>query len=96
LYQGLTEGLLLFAFLWFQQKYLVQNNRYRHGITGASFLMGYGLLRFMTEFAREPDVQLGFVLGSFSMGQVLCFIMIVSGAFVMNHVYKSQKIMGAK
>jgi phosphatidylglycerol:prolipoprotein diacylglycerol transferase len=74
----------------------VQNNRYRHGITGASFLMGYGLLRFMTEFAREPDVQLGFVLGSFSMGQVLCFIMIVSGAFVMNHVYKSQKIMGAK
>ena len=45
----------------------------------ALYLIGYGLVRFIIEFFREPDEHLGFVLFSFSMGQVLCFLMILSG-----------------
>jgi phosphatidylglycerol:prolipoprotein diacylglycerol transferase len=48
---------------------------------GALFLLGYGLFRFLVEFAREPDRQLGFVaLHWMSMGQVLCLPMILFGA----------------
>ena len=92
LYQAVTEGLLLATILFLMQDRLLKSHRYRDGIVGASFLIGYGLFRFVTEFAREPDKQLGFVLGPFSMGQLLCFIMVVAGALVMIHVFKSQTI----
>mgnify|MGYP001764654908 CR=1 FL=1 len=36
-------------------------------------------IRFFIEFYREPDAHLGFVLGPFSMGQLLCFAMIAAG-----------------
>jgi len=38
----------------------------------ALFLILYGFFRFFVEFFREPDAQLGFILGPFTMGQVLC------------------------
>ena len=40
------------------------------------------LVRFIIEFFREPDDHLGFVLLSFSMGQVLCAFMIAAGGFL--------------
>ena len=48
----------------------------------AFYIMGYGVVRFFIEFFREPDVQLGFVLGPFSMGQLLCLLMILAGAAI--------------
>ena len=45
--------------------------------------MGYGLVRFFIEFYREPDSQLGFVLASFSMGQILCIVMMARGAAIL-------------
>ncbi len=92
LYQGFTEGIILFVVLYLQQSYMLKKGIYRTGITGATYLIGYGLLRFLVEFTREPDAQLGFVVGAFSMGQVFCFVMIVSGVFVMNHVLKTQSV----
>jgi phosphatidylglycerol:prolipoprotein diacylglycerol transferase len=66
LYELLLEGVLLFAILWTVKGRL----RFTGGVT-ALFLMLYGLFRFLVEFVREPDQQLGFVLGPFTMGQVL-------------------------
>ena len=43
------------------------------------YICGYGFVRFFIEFFREPDYQLGFVLGFLSMGQVLCLLMMVTG-----------------
>ena len=43
------------------------------------FLILYGSFRFFVEFFREPDAQLGFILGPFTMGQVLCGVMILLG-----------------
>ncbi len=91
LYQGLTEGILLFLFLWGLEKYTIKIGKYRTGLVGASFLIGYGVLRFITEFAREPDKQLGFVLGPLSMGQILCAIMVVAGIGVLIHVLRTEK-----
>jgi phosphatidylglycerol:prolipoprotein diacylglycerol transferase len=48
-------------------------------LLAAAFLIGYGLVRFLLEFARQPDAQLGLVLGPFSMGQLLSATMIAVG-----------------
>ena len=92
LYQALTEGILLFTILSLLQRSLIARGKYRYGLIGGSFLVGYGGLRFLTEFAREPDVQLGFVLGPLSMGQVLCAIMMASGIGVLIHATKASPL----
>jgi phosphatidylglycerol---prolipoprotein diacylglyceryl transferase len=78
LYEGLLEGPILFAVLWWLRK--------RTRVPGevlAAFLMGYGICRFSVEFVREPDPQLGFVFHGLTMGQVLCLLMIASaGALI--------------
>jgi phosphatidylglycerol---prolipoprotein diacylglyceryl transferase len=75
LYESLLEGWVLFALLWLMK----DGKRIPQGGLLALFLILYGCFRFFVEFFREPDPQLGFVLGPFSMGQVLCFLMIVGG-----------------
>jgi len=77
LYEAFFEGIVLFALLWF-----IRKKRPFEGFLAALYLIGYGFARFFIEFVREPDAHLGFVLGPFSMGQVLCFIMIISGVAV--------------
>jgi phosphatidylglycerol:prolipoprotein diacylglycerol transferase len=37
------------------------------------------VFRFFLEFFREPDPQMGFIIGPFTMGQVLCSIMVAAG-----------------
>ncbi len=91
LFQGLTEGILLFLLLSFVQKRLLAKGKLKHGMIGATFVAGYGVFRFFVEFTREPDPQLGFVLGMFSMGQILCFLMIVASVFQWIYVSKTQE-----
>jgi phosphatidylglycerol:prolipoprotein diacylglycerol transferase len=74
LYEALFEGLVLFAVLW-----AVRKRPMPSGATLALYLIGYGTARFFIEFVRQPDAQLGFVLGPFSMGQLLCGAMIITG-----------------
>ena len=75
IYQFLLEGLLLFVLLWFYAR--------RESATGqvaAAFVFGYGVLRFVAEYFREPDSFLGLLALGMSMGQWLCVPMIVAGA----------------
>jgi phosphatidylglycerol---prolipoprotein diacylglyceryl transferase len=74
LYESALEGFLLFAVLW-----RLKDKKIPEGAILAFFLIFYGVFRFFIEFFREPDAQLGFILGPFSMGQVLCFLMILGG-----------------
>ncbi|MGH7208583.1 MAG: prolipoprotein diacylglyceryl transferase family protein, partial [Nitrospiraceae bacterium] len=53
-----------------------------------SFITGYGLCRVVVEFFREPDFHLGFILGPFSMGQILSAPMILIGAFMLAWGYQ--------
>lgn len=61
------------------------------GAISAMFLIGYGVFRFLVEFTREPDPQLGFVLGPFTMGQVLSVPMIVVGAVLLWYVQRQDR-----
>ena len=74
IYQFLLEGLLLFVVLWIYAK----KPRGLGQVSGA-FLVGYGVLRFIAEFFREPDDFLGLLALNLSMGQWLCMPMIAAG-----------------
>ena len=74
LYQFAGEGVLLFLIVW------IFSARPRPvGQVSGVFLIGYGVFRFLAEFAREPDAFLGFLAGGLTMGQLLSLPMIVIG-----------------
>ena len=73
-YQLLLEGLLLFALLWWQARKPQPVGR----ISGF-FLIGYGAMRFVAEYFREPDAHLGLLALGLSMGQWLCVPMVLIG-----------------
>jgi phosphatidylglycerol:prolipoprotein diacylglycerol transferase len=68
------EGGVLFLILWF-----LKDKELPAGGLLAIFLSLYGVFRFLIEFLREPDPQLGFILGLLTMGQTLSAFMIVGG-----------------
>jgi len=78
LYQFALEGVLLFALLWWYT-----NRRRPMGAPSGLFLLGYGLFRFVAEFAREPDGFLGYLAGGLTMGQWLSLPMVLAGAWLM-------------
>ena len=49
----------------------------------ALFLILYGFFRFILEFAREPDAQLGNIIGFLTMGQILSSLMLASGISIL-------------
>ena len=55
----------------------------RTGQVGGAFLLGYGALRFVVEFFREPDAHLGLLGLGLSMGQWLCLPMMAAGVALM-------------
>ena len=74
LYQFALEGICLFIIVWIFSK-----KPRPVGQTAALFLGGYGLFRFIAEFARQPDDYLGLLTLGLSMGQWLSVPMIVLG-----------------
>ncbi len=74
LYEFFLEGVVLFVVLW-----ILRRKNYKPGILTSVFLILYGAFRFFVEFFREPDAQLGYVLGMFTMGQVLSLSMLLAG-----------------
>ncbi|NCN26986.1 prolipoprotein diacylglyceryl transferase [bacterium] len=88
LYQGLTEGLLLYLVLRIYQNWRIRRFSLHVGEVGGLFLLGYGVFRFLVEYTRQPDEQLGLLWGGFSMGQYLCFAMILGGLGVLLHTIK--------
>lgn len=92
LYQAFGEGLIIFVILLIidrferrrhltigQDKKGLTATWTRTGVVASTFLILYGMNRFMIEFFREPDKQLGYYFGWMSMGQILCTIMFAIG-----------------
>lgn len=78
LYEFLLEGVVLFLIIWF-----LKDKKLKPGTLTCIFLMLYGVFRFLVEFYRQPDPQLGFVFGPFTMGQALSSGMILCGAAIL-------------
>ena len=68
------EGVLLFAIVWW-----FSGKPRPTGQTAMLFLAGYGLFRFIAEYARQPDDYLGLLTLGLSMGQWLSLPMLVLG-----------------
>jgi len=77
IYQFLMEGVLLFVVMW-----LYARKPRGQGQVAGVFLTGYGLLRFVAEYFREPDDFLGLLSLGLSMGQWLCVPMMVAGLYL--------------
>ncbi len=86
LYEACLEGLLLFTVLW----WYTSRPRPRLAPSGV-FLIIYGVARFLIEFVRVPDAQLGYLAGGwFTMGQLLSLPMILSGAALLWWALRAQ------
>lgn len=89
LYEAFFEGLFLFAMLWGIRKKSPFN-----GFLLALYIIGYGCVRLIIEFFREPDAQLGFIFGPLTMGQLLCLLMIFGGTAV--YLIRKQAVLHQK
>ncbi len=84
LYEFAGEGIILGVLLW-----LYARHPRRAAQTSGVFMVGYGIVRFLAEFTREPDRFLGTLSLGLSMGQWLSIPMIIFGAYLM---FRPQKI----
>ena len=75
LYEAVLEGLILFVIL----NIIFLKKKYEIGSCSYLFLIYYGIFRIISEFFREPDIQLGYIYDLASMGSILSFVMILSG-----------------
>jgi phosphatidylglycerol:prolipoprotein diacylglycerol transferase len=89
LYEALFEGVVLWLIIWF-----LRNKKPFKGFLTGLYLIGYGFFRFIIEYFREPDADLGYRITlvktdippalftspfNFSTGQVFSFFMILAG-----------------
>jgi phosphatidylglycerol:prolipoprotein diacylglycerol transferase len=86
LYESALEGGVLFLILWF-----MKDKKLPVGGLLAVFVFLYGVFRFFVEFFREPDPQVGFVLGPLTMGQILTSFMIIGGIVLFLYLSRREK-----
>lgn len=96
LYEAFFEGLLLWVAMWNLRKIKKWD-----GFLAGCYTLGYGLVRFVIEYFREPDADLGYRIShdgstaiytntsllNISTGQIFCFLMILGGIGMMVGTY---------
>ena len=88
LYEALLEGALLFAILFVMSR---KRPPFARGTYFGVFMVGYGICRFLIEFVRQPDAQLGYLWGGWlTMGQVLSVPLIVAGVVLLVYALKTK------
>ncbi len=90
LYEALLEGLVLFCILFAMSR---KRPPFPRGTHLGVFLTLYGCFRFAIEFVRQPDVQLGYLMGTdwLTMGQVLSVPLVVAGIVILVYALKANK-----
>ena len=76
LYEAILEGIILFLILLYFRK---KNYLQKPGLISGIFLIFYSIFRFIVEFFRAPDEQLGFIIFNLSMGQIFSLTFILFG-----------------
>ena len=91
LFEAFIEGIVLGIIIWFVVRKIKKKRNMADGTILASYLMGYGLIRFILEYFRQPDSDIGYVIGhssniylfesvlNISKGQVFCLLMVIGG-----------------
>lgn len=92
LFEAFGEGFFLFIIL-----YLISKKITKPGILSSIFLLFYGLIRFIIEYFREPDSQIGYILGEegflkgLSLGQILSLLTAIAGLILIFKFKKNKK-----
>ena len=85
LYEAFFEGLILFfILLYFRNRGFMKIP----GLISGLFLIFYSIFRFLIEFFRVPDEQLGYLFLDLTMGQIISFIFLLSGIYLVITKYK--------
>ena len=88
LYEAIFEGLILFLILIYLRK---KNFTKVPGVISGLFLVFYSFFRFIIEFVRVPDEQLGYLFLNLSMGQIISFIFFIIGVYLFITKYEVEK-----
>ncbi len=86
LYEALLEGLVIFCVLW-----VLSRRKRSDGLIIGTLLVLYSVFRTFIEFFREPDAQLGFILGPLTMGQLLTLPMVFVGIWLVWRALKAER-----
>ncbi|CAL4043413.1 Phosphatidylglycerol--prolipoprotein diacylglyceryl transferase [Buchnera aphidicola (Tetraneura ulmi)] len=81
IYEFLFEGIFLFIIF-----YKLKEKKLKKGLLTSFFLIFYGVIRFILEFFREPDFQIGFIFNNFTMGQILSIPMFFLGIYLITNL----------
>ncbi len=76
IYEAIFEGIILFLILNYFAK---KNYLKKHGLISSMFLMLYSLFRFIIEFYRSPDPQIGFIILGLTLGQIISLLFLIFG-----------------
>ena len=88
LYEAIFEGLILFFILvYFRNKAFIKIP----GLISGLFLIFYSIFRFIIEFLRVPDQQLGYLFFDLTMGQIISFIFLLIGIYLIITRYETKK-----
>jgi phosphatidylglycerol:prolipoprotein diacylglycerol transferase len=90
LYEAFLEGVVLFVIVQLLA-WRPRRPEQRGRIAGV-FLIGYAIARITCEFFREPDAQLGFLLGGITMGQLLSLPMLLAGVLLLARSYRPARM----
>ena len=88
LYEAFFEGILLFVILMYLKSKMSLKIP---GIVSAMFLIIYSCFRFVIEFLRVPDQQLGYVLLNLTMGKIISLIFLTIGCYLIFTKYEFKK-----
>ena len=82
LYEAFLEGFLLFIIL----NFILFRRDYIKGLGSSLFLILYGVFRIISEIFREPDTQVGYIIGQLTIGSILSFLMVLAGATILTKI----------
>ena len=78
IYEAFFEGIILFILL----NFILRSSKTKPGVISSLFLIFYSIFRFLIEFLRVPDPQIGYVILNLSMGQIVSFLFLIFGIYL--------------
>ena len=89
LYEAVFEGIILFLILiYFKNKDYLN----KPGLISSLFVIFYSIFRFIIEYFRVPDEQLGYLILNLSMGQIVSLIFVLIGIIIFYSRYENKQI----
>ena len=86
LYESFLEGAILFLIL----NTIILKKNYKTGTCSYAFLIFYGMFRIISEFFREPDIQIGYFFNYLSLGALLSIITLIFGFLIIFSISKNE------